>query len=134
MQNFSALIVEDDVAQSGLIKLYLEDAFGAHVSVHEADTMEAAEKLIGQHEFAVIIHDLYLPPWGPESVSQTYRISKGTPIIAVTGQTSPDLYRIAMANGASAFCSKEDLADGHISSIVTQVAPDLKQADNDNDQ
>ena len=134
MQSFNALIVEDDVAQSELIRLYLEDAFGERVSVHEALTMEAAADLIDDTDFAVIFHDLYLPPWGPEGVSRTYRKSAGVPIIAITGQTSPDLHRIAMENGARAFCSKEDLGAGNIASIVTQVAPQLLQADNDNGQ
>ena len=132
MQNFNALIVEDDVAQSELIRLFLEDAFGARVSVHEADTMEAAAQLIDETDFAVIIHDLYLPPWGPEGVSRTYKRCSGVPIVAITGQTSPDLHRIAMANGARAFCSKDDLGAGNIASIVTQVAPQLSQADNGN--
>ena len=97
MHSFNALIVEDDVAQSELIRLYLEDAFGDRVSVHEALTIEAATNLIDDTDFAVIIHDLYLPPWGPEAVSQTYRKCSDVPIIVITGQTSPDLHRVAMA-------------------------------------
>lgn len=131
MDNFNALIVEDDVAQSGLIRVYLEEAFGARVSVHQADTMERAADLLDQVDFAVIIHDLYLPPWGPEGVSETYKKAADIPIVAVTGQTSPDLHRIAMVNGARAFCSKEDLGAGNIASIVTQVAPQLVQQDKD---
>lgn len=132
MHSFNTLIVEDDVDQSELIRLYLEDAFGDRVSVHEALTIEAAANLIDDTDFAVIIHDLYLPPWGPEEVSQTYRKCSDVPIIAITGQTSPDLHRVAMANGARAFCSKEDLGAGNIASIVTQVAPQPLQADNVN--
>ena len=43
----------------------------------------------------------------------------------------PGLYRIAMQNGARAFCCKDDLGKGNIASIVGLIAPNLIQLDND---
>ena len=43
----------------------------------------------------------------------------------------PGLYRIAMQNGARAFCRKDDLGKGNIASIVGLIAPNLIQLDND---
>ncbi len=125
MNTVRALVVEDSKAEFDLILKFVEEALGKTVALDHALTVESAAKLIGKNDYAVIIHDLFLPPWGPESVASTYKVARGVPIIAISGHSSPDLHRIAIANGARVFCSKGDLGKGHIGSILAQVLPNF---------
>jgi len=85
----------------------------------------AAEK-IKENDYSLILHDLYLPPWGPESILETYKIARDTPIIAMSGTSSADLHRTAVSNGAKRFCSKSDMGGGNIVSIIAQVVPEIR--------
>lgn len=98
---------------------------GKSVALDHARSIDVAARMIGETEYTVILHDLFLPPWGPEAITATYKIAPNTPIIAISGQTSPDLHRTAIANGARLFCSKSDLGGGNIASILAQLLPDF---------
>ena len=103
----------------------MEQAMGKSVALDHARSIDVAARMIGETEYTVILHDLFLPPWGPEAITATYKIAPNTPIIAISGQTSPDLHRTAIANGARLFCSKSDLGGGNIASILAQLLPEF---------
>ena len=132
MNTVKALVVEDSKAEFDLIFNFIEEALGKTVALDHALTVESAAKLISENDYAVIIHDLFLPPWGPESVASTYKAARGVPIIAISGHSSPDLHRTAIANSARMFCSKGDLGKGHIGSILAQVLPNIGRENRNN--
>tara|TARA_R110002072_G_scaffold189149_2_gene345984 strand:- start:143 stop:520 length:378 start_codon:yes stop_codon:yes gene_type:complete len=119
------LVVEDNQGDFDLISIWLEQAFGDRISLDHATSVKAAAEFIENNEYAVILHDLFLPPWGPESVTATYKCAPETPIIAMSGESSPDLHRMAIANGARLFCAKSDLKGDNIASIFAQLIPGI---------
>lgn len=121
-----ALVVEDSVSDFDLIATWLQQAFGDRISLDHAASVEAAAELMGTHEYAVILHDLLMPPWGPEAITAAYKNSPETPIIAMSGETSPELHRTAIANGAKLFCAKSDLRGDNIVSILSHLVPDIQ--------
>jgi len=125
MSTVRALVVEDSMAVFDLIHNYVEKTLGETVALNHTVTVASAAKLISENDYAVIIHNLFLPPWGPESVASTYKAARGVPIIVISGHPSPNLHRTAIANGARMFCSKGDLGKGHFGSIFTQVLPNI---------
>jgi CheY-like chemotaxis protein len=126
VSTFRVLVVDDSTADFDLIDISMEEALGNTVALDHATTMDIAAQLIGKNEYSLILHDLFLPPWGPESITATYKIARDTPIIAISGQSSPDLHRTAVSNGAKLFCSKADLGGGNIASILAQIVPDFR--------
>ena len=99
----------------------MKDVMGGRYVLDHAASLEAAAQMIRDNDYAAIIHDLYLPPSGPESIVETYKIAPDTPIVAMSGQSSPELHRTALANGAALFCSKSDLTGENLGSILGQV-------------
>lgn len=120
------LVVEDNKGDFDLISIWLEEAFGDRISLDHAGSVNAAADLMKMNEYAVILHDLFMPPWGPESITSAYRNSPETPIIAMSGQSSPELHRTAIANGAKLFCAKSDLRSENIASILSQLVPGIE--------
>ena len=76
-----ALVVEDNIGDFDLIDTWLQDALGDRVSLDHASSVEEAADLMGRNTYAVIIHDLFLPPWGPEAITAAYKNSPETPIV-----------------------------------------------------
>lgn len=120
-----ALIVEDNPGDFGLIDMQLQQALGDRMSLDHATSVEDAADLMGRNSYAVIIHDLFLPPWGPEAITAAYKNAPDTPIVAISGQSTPELHRTAIANGARLFCAKSDLRGENIVSILARLVPDL---------
>lgn len=120
-----ALIVEDNRGDFDLIDMQLQNALGDSMSLDHAASVEDAADLMGRNSYAVIIHDLFLPPWGPEAITAAYKNAPETPIVAISGQSTPELHRTAIANGAKLFCAKSDLQGENIVSILAQLVPDL---------
>lgn len=127
MSTFSVLVIDDSTADFDLIDLSIQSALGSSVTLHHAKSMDIAAQKIKENDYSVILHDLYLPPWGPESIIETYKIAPDTPIIAMSGTSSADQHRTAVSNGAKLFCSKSDIGAGNIASIIGQVVPGLRQ-------
>ena len=125
MSTIRILVVDDSIADFNLIDNFIGQALPDTVTVDHAPSMETAARLIAENDYVVILHDLYLPPWGPESITQTYKIARDTPIIAMSGNSSPDQHRTAVSNGAKLFCSKSDLGGGNIASILAQIVPEF---------
>lgn len=120
-----ALVVEDNIGDFDLIATWLQQAFGDRISLDHAPSVEAAAELMGTNDYAVILHDLLMPPWGPEAITAAYKRSPETPIIAMSGQSSPELHRTAISNGAKLFCAKSDLRGDNIISILGHLIPGI---------
>ncbi|CAN0459692.1 unnamed protein product, partial [Discosporangium mesarthrocarpum] len=116
--SLKALVVEDNLGDFDLIAIWLRQAFGDRISLDHADSVTAAAELMDKNEYAVILHDLFLPPSGPESILAAYKSSPETPIIAMSDHSSAELHRTAIANGAKLFCAKSDLREDNIASIL----------------
>lgn len=125
MSTMRVLVIDDSVADFELIGMSMRQTLGDSFVLDHALTLGAAADLIGDNEYAVIIHDLYLPPAGPESIVETYKIAGNTPIVAISGQSSPDMHRTALSNGAALFCSKSDLKGENLASILAQAIPGM---------
>lgn len=124
--SLKALVVEDNVGDFDLIVAWLEQSLGDRISLDHASSIEAAAELMDRNSYAVIFHDLFLPPWGPEAITTAYKKSPETPIVAMSGQSSPELHRTAIANGARLFCAKSDLQGDNIVSILALLVPDIQ--------
>ena len=126
MAELRVLIVEDDPAQTELIRLRLEDVFPQHnPEVEMAGTVAAASTQLSDNAYDLIIQDLYMPPFGPESEATIFKAAGNTPILATSNMSTPELHRTATGHGAKAFCSKEDLISGETASIVRKLVPKL---------
>jgi CheY-like chemotaxis protein len=128
VSTFSVLVIDDSTADFDLIDLSIQTALGSNVTLHHALSMDQAAEKIRENDYSLILHDLYLPPWGPESIVETYKIARDTPIIAMSGTSSADLHRTALSNGAKLFCSKSDMSGGNVASILGQVVPEIRQS------
>ena len=124
--SFKVLVVEDNMADFDLIAMCIQEALGQEVSTSRAASVEEAGELMSQCDYSVIIRDLFLPPYGAEAITAVYKRSPETPIIAISGESSPDLHRTAIANGAKLFCAKSDLRTDNIISILASVVPAIK--------
>lgn len=126
MSNLRVLVIDDSVEDFNLIEISVEEALGAGIALDHATTVTAAANMISENNYSVILHDLFLPPSGPEAVLETYKAAPNIPIIAISGQSSPELHRTAIANGAKLFCSKSDLSGNNIASILAQIVPEIR--------
>ena len=120
------LIIDDSVADFSLFSICLRQALGDDVTTEHAASIETAGELLANNEYSVIFHDLFMPPWGVEAITAAYKRSPNTPIIAISGASSPELHRMAIANGARLFCAKSDLRADTIASILAPVLPAFK--------
>lgn len=127
MSTFIILVIDDSKADFDLIALSIQSALGSSVTLHHAVSMDQAAEKIKENDYSLILHDLYLPPWGPESIVETYKTAPDIPIVAMSGTSSANLHRTAVLNGAKLFCSKSDLSGGNIASILRQVVPEILQ-------
>lgn len=129
VSNPRVLVVDDDDLDFKLIDISMREASGKSVTLDHAVSVSEPARMIGGADYTVILHDLFLPPWGPEAITATYKLAPTTPIIAMSGQSSPELRRTAIANGARLFCSKSDLGGGNIASILAQIVPDFAKSE-----
>lgn len=125
MSKLRVLVVDDSVADFNLIDISMEQALGDSVTLDHASTVDAAAQMIGKNDYSIILHNLFLPPWGPEALVATYKAARNIPIIAMSGQSSPELHRTAISNGARLFCSKSDLDGTNIASVLAQIVPEF---------
>ena len=120
------LVVEDNTADFHLIEICLQEALGDEVSTEHAASVEEAGALMDKNDYAVIFHDLFLPSWGAEAITTAHKKSPNTPIVAISGDSSPELHRMAIANGAKIYCAKAHIRSDNIISILAPVLPELK--------
>lgn len=126
MDILRVLVIDDSVAEFDLIDDSMKQAVGTNAVCDHASSIDAAAHMMDENDYAIILHDLFLPPWGPESIVAIYKIAGNTLIVAMSGQSSPELHRMAVSNGARLFCSKSDLGGGNIASILAQIVPQFE--------
>jgi two-component system response regulator PilR (NtrC family) len=112
------LVVEDE---PDLVVTY-ERALGRQgCSVTAAGTVRDALTALDSARFALVIVDLRLPDGsGLEIVHSAHRRADGPPVIVVTGFSSPQSRREALAAGATAYMTKP-FSIGALTALVQTV-------------
>jgi diguanylate cyclase (GGDEF)-like protein len=106
-QTLSVLLVEDNPADSRLIREYLKVADDARFEVFPAESLSAAIDLIEARHCDVILLDLSLPDsQGLETLHRMHAHSANTPIIVLTGLDDDELALTAMRHGAQDYLLK----------------------------
>ena len=101
----SVLLVEDDIGQSLIFKLLLENA---GYEVVNSTNVENALEVMDRQDIDCVVSDLYMPLLNGAFLVQKLRASrfhKSVPIIVLT--TAPDTAKKPLLDlGANSFCSK----------------------------
>lgn len=114
-------IAEDHAFTRKGLRATIEDALDARV-VAEADTGQAALRLVDQHAPDVLVLDLVLPGLnGLEVVKQVRQRSARTKIVVLSMHKEDAYVLRALSEGASAYVLKEDAAHELIAAIGEAV-------------
>ena len=108
MNKLSILIVEDNPADVLLITEYLAEKKGVEFNFKDTDNLESAIGLLSQHDFDVILLDLFLPDSaGLESVRRVITVAPDVPVIVLTGLQDEEVAIQAVRYGAQDYLEKQ---------------------------
>ena len=109
------LLVEDNEDQAEIIEeLLLATSKGQKLSLNHVETLRAAQEILAQENFAVILLDLSLPDsYGIETVSSMQQYSCNTPIVVLTAQNDEELAVQVIQAGAQDYLIKTKI-DRHL--------------------
>lgn len=122
MRLMDILVVDDhDLFREGL--KYLLRKLDESVSVREADNIDAAVSLMTRFKFDLILLDLNLPLITPlQAVERVRSAAQGTPVVALSGETSPELIRTVVDEGCMGFIPKSVSHSVLIQALLLVVA------------
>ena len=101
------LVIEDNPADSRLIREFLADADGDAFVTLEAGTLANGVDLLGRHSCDLVLLDLSLPDsQGLETLHSLHAHAPNTPIIVLTGLDDDQLALTAMRHGAQDYLLK----------------------------
>lgn len=101
------LLIEDNPADSRLIREFLADADGELFVTLEAGTLSTGIDLLDQHQCDLVLLDLSLPDsQGLETLHSLHAHAPNTPIIVLTGLDDDLLALTAMRHGAQDYLLK----------------------------
>ena len=116
------LILEDDSAFAGLLKLRLRD-WKSEAVITVAATISAAKKLLEnqpQDFFQLVLLDQHLPDgMGPELLSHPNL--QYVPVLALSAEDQPELPVAAISAGAHHFLSKRELSSSLFPKLLDAV-------------
>ena len=121
------LYIEDDRMNRRVVKDMLDVA---GVTMTEAEDAAAGLKLIGEHEFRMVLVDLRMP--GMDGITAIRHIRGRTdakaqvPIIVVTADTAPDLRERCVAAGADDMLVKPVAMDALFDAMGRILARDAE--------
>lgn len=122
------LLIEDNPDDACLLSEALNDASVAHIQLVHVESLEDAEKVIGQQVFQLILLDLSLPDsHGIETVIRVQREAPSVPIVVLTGLNDDDISVQAVRAGAQDYLVKGEI-DGRILVRSIRYASERKQA------
>ncbi|MGZ3932782.1 MAG: response regulator, partial [Bacteroidia bacterium] len=105
------LLVEDNPADAGLIKIYLHESYAMQFSLSVAENLNQGLDLIGSRTFDVIIIDLSLPDsFGLNTFKDMYAAAPEIPIIVLTGNEDESVGINTVKMGAQDFLVKSKLS------------------------
>lgn len=123
-KSHNILIVEDNPGDFALISDFLEEQIVHPNIVHARNFTEADQKLSEpDHFFDVILLDLTLPDkTGEDLIKSTVSISKGAPVIVLTGYADIEFSIRSLALKASDYLLKDDInASSLYKSIIYNI-------------
>jgi len=105
------LLVEDNPGDAVLVEEYLDEAF-ENVNLHHVMTFSEAEKKMYNEElYDTILLDLSLPDSdGIDLVLRVLDLSKGAPVIVLTGYSNLEFSVESLSSGVSDYLLKDELS------------------------
>ncbi|MEM7032530.1 MAG: response regulator [Chloroflexota bacterium] len=106
------LLIEDDLAYANLIQDKINHTSTALFQVIQASTLAEATPLFHQHNFRLILLDLFLPDGqGLETLSQIYQLAPDIPIVVLTGDDDEQIALTAVKTGVQDYLIKNHIAN-----------------------
>jgi DNA-binding NarL/FixJ family response regulator len=119
MDEITVLLIEDSPTDIELIKWSLQEENKFTFSFHEADSVEAALKLIPHYQFDAVLLDLNLPDSeGLETLRTIILHLPDTAVIVLTGLKDDTLAIQAVRYGAQDFFEKSELSAPYLSKSI----------------
>lgn len=126
-ENIKLLLIEDNVADSRLLKELLNDAVPDKHIVTAAYSAQEAMAFLKEFDFDIVITDLNLPDTdGLEIVSCIQAINENVPIVVLSGDTNEKLALQIVQMGAQDYLIKGQ-GDGHLISRVIDYSIERKR-------
>lgn len=120
MNKISVLVVEDNPADTILIREYLSERNDADYDIKEEDTLESAIGLISKHDYDVILLDLFLSDSaGLDTVRRVMSESPDIPVIVLTGLQDEEVAFQAVRYGAQDYLEKQTLSPALLYKSIT---------------
>ncbi|MDO8302137.1 MAG: response regulator, partial [Sedimentisphaerales bacterium] len=128
-QNIKILLIEDNLADAGLLKASLATANGSKFKIEHAVRLKDALAKLSSEHFDVLLLDLSLPDsTGLETVSAIQKISKHIPIIVLTGNEDEELGIEAVRKGVQDYLVKGQIPERLLIRAI-EYAIERKQAE-----
>lgn len=119
MDNISILIVEDNPADSLLIKEYLAEGRRFSAEIMEAETLESALGLLVHYDFDVVLLDLSLPDSsGLDTVRRLITKFPELVVIVLTGLQDEEVALQSVRYGAQDYLEKQQLSANMLSKSI----------------
>lgn len=126
-KNIKLLLIEDNLADSRLLKELLYDAVpGKHIISTAFSAIEGIE-LLQEKEFDIILTDLNLPGVdGLDIITRIQAVTSKTPIVVLSGQANEDIALQIVQMGAQDYLVKGQ-GDGHLINRVLDYSIERKK-------
>ncbi len=112
------LVVDDSIVIRKMVEIALEEEdYNIKTAVNGKDALEMIDKV----NTDLVILDLMLPDINGIEVLKTIKLSKGLPVIMLSGKDSPQMIEKAKAEGADAFLPKPFKDDELLEKIKTLI-------------
>ncbi|MGM0945361.1 MAG: PAS domain S-box protein [Bacteroidota bacterium] len=109
-KNYNFLIIEDNLGDYVLIEEYLSEYILDPHTTHAVTFEEAKSNLKGEENFDLVFLDLSLPDHsGEDLIKEIIQLSKGIPVIALTGFSDLEFSIRSLSLGISDYLLKDEL-------------------------
>ncbi len=126
-ENIKLLLIEDNLADSRLLREMLNDAVPDKHIVTAASSGNEAKTLLNEFDFDIVITDLNLPDTnGLDIISCIQSINSKIPIVVLSGDTNQTLALEIVQMGAQDYLVKGQ-GDGHLISRVIDYSIERKK-------
>jgi signal transduction histidine kinase len=128
-KSIKALLIEDNIGDSRLIREMLSEAKGVSFDLKYADRLQAGLAQLGQGGTDVVLLDLGLPDsQGLETLAKTYSRAPEVPIVVLTGLDDDTLGVQAVNRGAQDYLKKGQV-DGELLMRTIRYAIERKRTE-----
>jgi diguanylate cyclase (GGDEF)-like protein/PAS domain S-box-containing protein len=110
MEALELLVIEDDEADADLLRAYIDESTRIDADIDHAATLKEGLDAFDGSSHDLILLDLLLPDASAEeTLERVCGRASDAPVVALTGNNSPDLERTALHYGVDEFLSKDAL-------------------------